>query len=146
MQAQLASPRSQLPIMSGMSYNEFFSLPQWTPHYQQSYPFLQQPYAQPANSPCPQQYTYTYTDVLGSSQSHPFIATNNVRPQTPRRKRASKPKVRTGCTTCKVSRASRFPVMNALHPSITWPSHRPDEAYWDKFNAHHTKVSFSLGV
>ena len=85
--------------MSGLSYNEFYSLGQWTPYYQQSHPFLQQPYDQTGFTPYPQQFTNT--DVLARQSCERHV--NNKSEPPIRRKRASKPKVRTGCTTCKVS-------------------------------------------
>lgn len=102
MQALLASP---FLTMSGMSYNEFYPSPLWTHHnyyHHQPYPVFQQQAVQPALVAFPQQYPHpAILPPIQLQQTHVNEASN----QPIRRKRASKPKVRTGCTTCKVSRA-----------------------------------------
>lgn len=86
----------------GTSYNEFYSLPQWT-HHNICQPLPSHPQQYSPSSLVPYPHQYTYSDVpygpVGQSQSSII---HNAPEQPIRRKRASRPKVRTGCTTCKV--------------------------------------------
>ncbi|KAK5091511.1 hypothetical protein LTR05_001695 [Lithohypha guttulata] len=81
--------------MSGTSQNQIWSLP---PQNQQSYPSFH-PYGQHVLLTRPH-HQYTYADVLSATQTNQYV--NKIRTQPIRRKRASRPKVRTGCKTCKV--------------------------------------------
>lgn len=96
------SPFMSLPLaMSGTSYNQVYSLP---PHYQ-PFPSFYRPY--PLNSfTANPQNQFTSVNFLPNSQSQSTYA-NLVQP-TLRRKRASRPKVRSGCSTCKVCLAFVF--------------------------------------
>lgn len=92
----------------GTSYNEFYPLPQWTQHtFRQlspSYDYQQQ-YSHSALVPYTHQNTYTDVAFGPVGQFQPLVI-HNAPEQPIRRKRASRPKVRTGCTTCKVCQVS----------------------------------------